>query len=56
MEMITCPVCKGSGKYKELLFNDTLTTTHNPYIEKICHGCNGKGWVVYPKPKEAKYE
>jgi hypothetical protein len=25
-----CPVCEGSGKYKE----------------KICHGCAGLGWIV----------
>lgn len=24
-----CPVCNGAGKYNE----------------KICHGCNGKGWI-----------
>ena len=24
-----CPVCEGSGEYKE----------------KECHGCNGKGWI-----------
>jgi hypothetical protein len=25
-----CPVCQGEGKYRG----------------KICHGCDGKGWVV----------
>lgn len=37
-----CPVCKGSGKYKEYL--DYVTTTQ-AYTEKICHGCHGNGWV-----------
>lgn len=39
MRAVLCPVCKGSGKFKD----------------KECHGCNGKGWVevrdcqsVYP--------
>lgn len=34
-----CPVCGGSGKVKE----------------KICHGCDGRGWVevsdTYPWPR-----
>ena len=54
MKAQKCPVCNGTGKYKELLFNDTLATTSNPYIERLCHGCNGKGWIVVPE--EAKYE
>lgn len=29
MKAVKCPVCDGSGKYKE----------------KECHGCDGKGWV-----------
>ena len=37
-----CPVCKGSGKYKEYL--DYVTSTR-AYIEKTCHGCHGSGWV-----------
>lgn len=40
-----CPVCKGSGKYKE--YWDYNTTTGASY-EHTCHGCNGKGWVVVP--------
>ena len=27
---VICPVCGGKGKYKG----------------KICHGCNGRGWVT----------
>ena len=38
MEAQKCPVCDGSGKYKD----------------KTCHGCDGKGWVEvgvdYPPP------
>jgi len=29
MKAVICPVCEGSGKYKD----------------KKCHGCDGKGWV-----------
>ena len=29
MKAVTCPVCNGSGKYKD----------------ETCHGCNGLGWV-----------
>ena len=30
-----CPVCTGSGKYKN----------------ERCHGCNGKGWVTVPEDR-----
>lgn len=33
-----CPVCGGNGTIKDN-YNATAVT------EKICHGCNGKGWV-----------
>ncbi len=29
MKAVLCPVCKGSGKYKD----------------ERCHGCYGRGWV-----------
>ena len=32
-----CPVCKGSGR--------KIDTDGCVPGEKICHGCNGKGWV-----------
>lgn len=31
-----CPVCNGTGKYKD----------------KDCHGCLGKGWIPLPEEKE----
>ena len=37
-----CPVCYGQGK---LPLGDSNTTAP---IEKICHGCNGSGWIVVP--------
>lgn len=40
-----CPVCNGTGKYKE--YND-LNYTNATHIERTCHGCNGKGWVTIP--------
>ncbi len=35
-----CPVCQDTGKYKEY-----SNYTNCIYIEKTCHGCNGKGWI-----------
>ena len=32
----TCPVCKGTG---QLPFPDDVIQP------KICHGCDGKGWI-----------
>lgn len=45
-----CPVCKGTGKYIE--YNKYKEVTFIPYIEKTCHGCNGKGWVTIEDNKE----
>lgn len=40
-----CLVCRGTGKYKEVIeFNPSYTS--KGYIERTCHGCGGKGWVV----------
>lgn len=38
-----CPVCEGTGKYKE---HYNFVSTTNAWTEKICHGCDGKGWVT----------
>lgn len=35
-----CPVCGGSGRYKEYIGYSNCT-----YSERQCHGCGGKGWV-----------
>lgn len=35
-----CPICRGSGKVKE----ETYTTAGA--IEKVCHGCGGRGWIT----------
>lgn len=37
-----CPVCKGSGSYKD--YTD-CNYTATIYVERTCHGCNGAGWV-----------
>ena len=37
-----CPVCKGSGKYKD--YTD-CNYTATVYVERTCHGCSGTGWV-----------
>lgn len=43
-----CPVCGGAGKIKTYL--DPLgfgySTSGKTYTEKICHGCQGKGWIT----------
>lgn len=44
-----CPVCKGSGKYKQ--YGEGLSTVS--YYETTCHGCNGKGWVIVPEIKQS---
>ncbi len=33
-----CPVCDGSGKYP--------SSGWTSVTEVVCHGCNGKGWVL----------
>ena len=38
-----CPVCKGTGKYKEY-WNYGKTT--NVSYEHTCHGCKGIGWIT----------
>lgn len=35
-----CPVCFGRGKLKESYPGYTSVQ-----LEKVCHGCGGKGWV-----------
>jgi DnaJ-class molecular chaperone len=35
MKAVLCPVCAGSGKYKE----------------QQCHGCHGRGWVMVPEDR-----
>lgn len=34
MKASLCPVCMGSGQKPD---------------ESVCHGCDGKGWVVVPE-------
>jgi excisionase family DNA binding protein len=37
---VLCPVCRGKGQY---------------YRKGVCHGCNGKGWIVKDEqPKVSK--
>ena len=36
-----CPICKGVGRIQV----DRDNTTTAPMEEKICHGCDGKGWI-----------
>lgn len=45
-----CPVCKGTGKIRE--YNSSFSPfgfNYNSgfnFAEKVCHGCQGKGWVT----------
>ena len=49
----TCPVCYGAGK---------IRNNCNPYIipvgtyNKVCHGCNGKGWIEVGDTKKSVRE
>lgn len=38
-----CPICKGTGKYKDYSNSNYGT---NIYMQTICHGCKGKGWIT----------
>lgn len=38
-----CPVCKGTGVYKEYVNYGTST---GGYSEHTCQGCGGKGWIT----------
>lgn len=41
-----CPVCGGSGELSE---NEEIRGTgKSRNFVYVCHGCNGKGWVVVP--------
>ena len=40
-----CPVCRGTGIYKEII---NYGTSAECGTERACHGCGGKGWVVIP--------
>ena len=44
-----CPVCKGGGRYREY-----MNYTNYSYIERQCHGCNGKGWVELGGNKDVR--
>lgn len=37
-----CPICRGTGK----LTVDYQTTTSDNYGNKVCNGCNGRGWIT----------
>ena len=39
---VKCPTCNGFGTLK--------------YGKLICHGCNGKGWIVIPRNIEKDRE
>lgn len=39
-----CPVCKGAGKYKD--YSNGSYGTSVIYMECVCHGCKGKGWIT----------
>lgn len=41
-----CPVCGGTGIYKEYQNYSSWT-----YMAKTCHGCSGRGWITVPYSK-----
>ena len=47
MKAVICPVCKGEGTLSKKLKG--WTTNNNAKKPEICHGCNGKGWVMVPE-------
>lgn len=52
MKAQICPVCNGTGKYIVVKYREThylypfSTSPIEFYSERICHGCNGKGWIA----------
>jgi len=53
-----CPICEGSGRLP--LPVEMGTTASRPY-DKLCHGCDGKGWVevqdedLFPEAHEERF-
>jgi DnaJ-class molecular chaperone len=41
---VLCPVCCGKGELELTDWRPSSTTIAN--FSKICHGCNGSGWVT----------
>ena len=39
-QAVKCPVCEGKGVLPD---GDDQSTVKNP--TKVCHGCEGRGWV-----------
>ena len=54
-----CPVCQGSGRYRKVIDPNCIgykdTSIGLCSYETICHGCNGKGWVVVPDVNDNIY-
>lgn len=46
-----CPVCMGKGTYPTARPETSTAVTDT---EKVCHGCDGKGWVTVETA--SKYE
>jgi len=48
MKAVVCPLCNGEGQ--RLVSNGPISEWGTPAVAsgfevKMCHGCNGKGWV-----------
>lgn len=43
-----CPVCNGSGRYREEYNFGHSVTSGSSYTERTCHGCGGKGYIIIP--------
>ena len=57
MKASLCPVCNGDGQLKDAIFEGPETTK---ITMRLCHGCNGKGWVevqeIHVPPHGETYE
>jgi len=40
-----CPICLGNGILRYIDGIEISGIKLNGEAEKICHGCNGKGWI-----------
>lgn len=47
-----CPVCGGTGIFKCVQYEQLnapypfVTSPIKSYMERTCHGCQGKGWIT----------
>ena len=51
-----CPICKGSGIVDcvETYNKSSTVTIGNGLYRRVCHGCDGKGWIVVERKENGR--